>query len=156
SSICWRVVVRHSNCEGADMSDSQDSTELFLALRRLAAERPREARTRIGQILDERPPQLTRLLAQIGAPGEGRLRHIIANAIRDKAERADVVPQIDKWFAAETDEFTKAALRRALAARGIPEPSTATRTVIRPVDEHFVEAYRYAASRLSHRVRNAL
>lgn len=137
------------------MSDSQDAGELFLALRLLAAERPREARARVGQLLDERPPELHRLLIQIGAPGEGRLRQIVASSIRAKVERAEAVPQLTHWLATETDEFAKQALRLAVKASGAPEPIQ-NRAVVRPTDEYLVEAYRYASSRLSHRVRNSL
>ena len=137
-------------------ADAQGEGELFSTLRRLAAERPQEARARVAQLLDERPPGLARLLVQIGAPGEGRLRHLVANSIRNKIERADAVPQLDDWFALETDEFTKNALRLALEARRAHQPAAPSKAVLPPVDEYFVEAYRYAASRLSHRVRNAL
>jgi hypothetical protein len=137
-------------------ADVRAANELFSTLRRLAAERPQDARARVAQLLDERPPGLSRLLVQIGAPGEGRLRHIIANSIRVKIERADAVPQLGDWFALETDEFTKNALRLALEARRAHQPPTSGKAAIHPVNEYFVEAYRYAASRLSHRVRNAL
>lgn len=138
------------------MSGSQEARDLFLALRRLAAEHPREARGRIGQLLDERPPELKPLLAQIGAPGEGRLRHIIANSIRAKVERASAVPDLAQWLASETDEFTKHSLRLAVKESGASEPVPNKTSTARPADDHFVEAYRHASSRLSHRVRNAL
>jgi signal transduction histidine kinase len=137
--------------------NSTNPGDLLLILRRLAAERPRDARARVAQLLDERIADLSRLLILFGAPGEGRLRHIVANLVVEKGERVHAVPQIDEWLAVETDEFTKNALRHAIeATKDIRRPAILTDAATRPVDEHFVEAYRYAASRLSHRMRNAL
>src|ERR1700691_5938966 len=82
SSTCSKEVVRRLIFAGADMNaDVRTASALFSTLRRLAAERPQDARARVGELLDERPPGLSRLLVQIGAPGEGRLRHIVANSI---------------------------------------------------------------------------
>lgn len=133
------------------MSDAEE--EVFTVLRRLVVERPREARAMIDELLDSRPPHLPGLLGRIKAPTESRIRQVIANSIRVSAGRRAAVPELDEWFATETDEFTKNALRAALAAEPASLPTSRS---TRPVDPAFVEAYRYAASRLTHKVRNAV
>lgn len=134
------------------MSDADE--EVFEVLRRLVVERPREARAHIDELLDSRPSHLPGLLARIKAPSESRLRQVIANSIRVQATRRDAVPSLNDWYSTETDEFTKNALRAALGS-GAP-PSQAPSKSVRPVDPAYVEAYRYAASRLTHKVRNAV
>lgn len=132
---------------------------LFARLERLVVERPREAREAVGQALDNEDPELSTFLTRIGGAGESRLRHLVATAIRMKPTRAKAVPQLTKWLAAETDEFTKNALRAALEALGTdPERELASirSDDVQPVDPRFLYAYRYAASRLAHRVRNSL
>jgi signal transduction histidine kinase len=134
------------------MSDADE--QAFEMLRRLVVERPREARSQIDELLDSRPSHLPGLLARIKAPSESRLRQVIANSIRVLATRREAVLDLSDWFATETDEFTKNALRAALAA-GSPPTQAASKSA-RPVDPAYVEAYRYAASRLTHKVRNAV
>lgn len=131
--------------------------DLFDRLRTLALERPREARALAGELLDQRPPELVSLLERVGLPGEGRLRQVLAHAVRADPRRHAAVPQLDAWLANETDEFTRNALRGAL------ETVTPSPPLVRPpsrdllpVDRRYVDAYRHAATRLTHRVRNAL
>lgn len=121
-------------------------------LRRLAVERPREARALFDRLLDNNSTGLKALLTEISSPAESRLRQVIANSIRAVPRRRNTVPQLQEWLHTETDEFTKNALRAALA----PMISSATVRDPRPVNPAYVEAYRYAAGRLMHRVRNAL
>ena len=138
--------------------DPSEDIEIYASLRRLVVERPREARTVVDNLLDIRPPHLERLLLRIASPSEGRLRQVIANSIRAAPTRRDAVPQLAEWLASETDEFTKNALRAAIAS---PTASSVGRQDFKPVDPKpvdpvYVEAYRYAASRLTHKVRNAI
>lgn len=137
-------------------SDEIGEHSLFEDLRRLAAEQPREARTRVAQLLDDQPKNLGRLLDLIGLPGEGRLRHIFANAVIEKGARAEAVPKLRYWHDVETDEFTKKALRRALEsiAKAPVEQSASVNNAL--VDQHFFEAYRYVQRRMMHRIANAL
>lgn len=137
------------------MSGDSQPDELIEKLRRLAAERPREARALIGQLLDEQPPVLRAFLLRLGAPGESRLRHMVASAVKVAPTRAAAVPQLADWLHIETDEFTKNALRDVVhdtqTQAAMPAPHA-----LRPIQPQFIEAYRYAAERLMHRVRNAL
>lgn len=143
---------------GSDMSGSNASARaLFDKLRRLAAERPSDARAEVARLLDDRPIEFQGVLLLISAPGEGRLRHIVTNSVIESPERMHSVPLL-KWYSTETDEFTKNALRRALDICKISavEPVTASKYELSIVDEQFFEAYKYVADRLEHRIRNAL
>lgn len=134
-----------------------DARALFDKLRRLAAERPSDARAEVARLLDDRPKELQDVLFLISAPGEGRLRHIVTNSIIESPDRAHAVPLL-KWYSTETDEFTKKALRRAIAICKIAtaEPSSASKAELPVVDGQLSEAYKYVAGRLEHRIRNAL
>ncbi len=145
--------MRHSTFAESGMSAFDLDVRLD-ELRRLAVERPREARAVIDRLLDARPPMLKALLNQISEPAESRLRQLISNSIRVDPRRRETVPQIEDWLRLETDEFTKNALRGALAASASPLPATPRGP--KPIDPAYVEAYRYAAGRLMHRIRNAL
>ena len=137
------------------MSGPEEAEALLSRLRLLAASRPREAREFFARLMDENGDELTPILSRLSGPGEGRLRQIVANAVRADPRRAAVVPQLREWLSVEADEFTKNAIRGALdAARVSDRPAGAKE--ISPLDPKFVEAYRYASSRLTHRVRNSL
>lgn len=137
-------------------SDDAAVRPLFEHLRRLVVEQPREARMTIAQLLDEPPTNLGELLELISLPGEGRLRHAVANAVIEKSARAAAVPQLAYWHSIETDEFTKRALRKALSgtAKTSIEPAGSANNVI--VEQNFFEAYRYVHRRMMHRVGNAM
>lgn len=129
--------------------------ELHAEFRRLAAEDPRRAREQFTQLLASGSPHLEGLLRRISAPGEGRLRQMIANAVRTRPDKERLVPFLLRWHEVETDEFAKRAIGAALdgidvSAYEQPQRLTAL------ADPSFVEAYRYASERLHHRVRNTL
>jgi len=134
-----------------------DARALFDKLRRLAAERPSDARAEVARLLDGRPKEFQDVLFLISAPSEGRLRHIVTNSIIERPERVHVVPVL-KWYSTETDEFTKKALRRVIDICKIStsEPATASKAEFPIVDAQFSEAYKYVSGRLEHRIRNAL
>ena len=136
----------------ADMERSEASAAVFSELRRLAAESPREARARFASLLNSNSTSLDEILDLASAPGEGRLRQLIANAVRNREDKPRVVPHLRRWHENEADEFTKAAVSAALA-------DVETRTVqpFQPLDPpQLVQTYRYVADRLCHRVRNSL
>jgi signal transduction histidine kinase len=137
------------------MSDPEESDALLLRLRLLAASRPREAREFFARLMDDNGDELTQILSRLSGPGEGRLRQIVANTVRAEPRRAAVVPQLREWLTVEADEFTKNAIRGALDATRVSERTVGSKD-ISPLDPKFVEAYRYASSRLMHRVRNSL
>lgn len=138
------------------VSDDVAVRPLFEHLRRLVVEQPLEARMTIAQLLDEPPTNLGELLGLIGLPGEGRLRHAVANAVIEKSARAAAVPQLAYWHSIETDEFTKRALRKAL--NGVVTASTERAVTASDTlaQRNFFEAYRVVQRQLAHRVRNAL
>jgi signal transduction histidine kinase len=137
------------------MQDRSGSSQLHADLRRLAAEDPRRAREQFTQLLESGSPQLENLLRRVSSPGEGRLRQMIANAVRARPDKDRVVSFLLRWRDVETDEFAKRAINAALdgievSAYEQPQRLTAL------ADPSFVEAYRYAAERLHHQVRNTL
>jgi signal transduction histidine kinase len=134
------------------MANPELPMPLFLELRKLAAENPRLARAQFSALLDSNADSLDEILRLAGGAGEGRLRQLIANAVKRRADKARVVPQLQIWLGGETDEFAKAAISAALAGvdQNVFQPQI-------PSDlPQIVETYRYVADRLCHRIRNSM
>ena len=125
---------------------------IITELRRLAAANPRAARTRVSELLDGDFPWLDEVLRLAAAPGEGRLRQLLAQAAQTRKDKARLVPHLLRWSERESDEFARAAIQGALAgveAVAYRQPGTQE-------SQQLVEIYRYAADRLCHRLRNSL
>lgn len=126
--------------------------ELYERLRRVSVVDPKQARAMVCELLDPRSPELDELLRRASSPGEGRLRGLIANAVCHRPERSVLANEFAAWLAIETDEFARQAVAAALEG-SVP---AAPRTAPALVDAKLVVAYRYAADRLQHRLRNGL
>lgn len=134
------------------MANRDGALAAFEELRGLAAESPRDARAKLTALLDSGDTVLEETLRLASAPGEGRLRQIIANAVRNRPDKGRVVPHLVRWLELETDEFARAAIGGALVdVERAQYPSAAAVDLPRLVD-----TYRYVADRLCHRVRNSL
>jgi sigma-B regulation protein RsbU (phosphoserine phosphatase) len=83
-------------------------------LRHLVVEDPREARKVFLQLLDSGGSALDHFLGQITSPADGRLRQLVANALRYPRDRERLAPHLIAWQEIETDEFTRRAIARAL------------------------------------------
>jgi len=130
------------------MANLESSMALFSELRKLAAENPRQARAQFSALLDSNAASVEEVFRLAGAPGEGRLRQLIANAVKQRADKARAVPHLRRWLAGETDEFAKAAIAAAL----IGVDQSAFESYGSPADlPEIVETYRYVADRLCHR-----
>ena len=127
--------------------------QTFLALRTLAAENPKQARTEFSALLDSNSRILEDVLGLVGAPGEGRVRQLIANAVKQRPDKTRLVPYLRRWLATETDEFAKAAIAGALT--GVDESAFEPRSAPSEPPQ-LVDTYRYVAERLCHRIRNSL
>jgi signal transduction histidine kinase len=134
------------------MANRDSALAAFEELRRLAAESPRDARAKLVSLLDSDDAILEETLLLASAAGEGRLRQLIANAVKNRSDKSRVVPHLVRWLEIETDEFAKAAIGDALVEveRAMYQPSAA----LDP--PRLVDTYRYVADRLCHRVRNSL
>jgi len=64
----------------------QPPENLYEKLRHLAVEDPREARRVFLQLLDSGGPSLDDFLGRIASPANGRLRQLVANALRSLGE----------------------------------------------------------------------
>jgi signal transduction histidine kinase len=129
---------------------------LYETLRRLAVEDPREAKRVFLALFEENSEELSEFLARLRKPNEGRLRQVVANAVRAHPEKGRIVLRLVEWRELETDEFTRRAIDGALldvdsaAARsGRFEPYS-----VSPGD--LADTYRYVSDRLRHRLRNAM
>lgn len=123
-------------------------------MRRMAAEDPRQAREFFLSLLDGRSPALDEFLKLVSSPGEGRLRQLVANAVRTRPDKGGLTTHLMQWHEIETDEFAKRAISAALsdvARSTLVRPSAVT-----PANAELVETYRYVAGRLHHQLRNAL
>ena len=87
---------------------------LYERLRHLAVEDPREARKVFLQLLDSGGPALDHFLERISSAADGRLRHLVANALRNQQDRERLAPHLIAWHEIETDEFTRRAIAAAL------------------------------------------
>jgi phosphoserine phosphatase RsbU/P len=83
-------------------------------LRRLVVEDPREARRAFLQLLDAGGPVLDDFLGRLSSPADGRLRQLVANALRSHRDRERLAAHLIAWQEIETDEFTHRAIARAL------------------------------------------
>lgn len=131
--------------------DNSDAT--LERLRRLAAYDPKEARVEFQRLVQPPSELLDQVLDGASQPGDGRLRQVIATAYRLDPQSV-LEPWLRRWLATEQDEFTRSAVASALSSGGNDDrrPSRFNRAD----SQNIVEAYRYVADRLCHRVRNAL
>jgi sigma-B regulation protein RsbU (phosphoserine phosphatase) len=93
------------------MQPAEDFHERLL---RLAVEDPREARKIFLQIFDSGSSALERFLGQISSPADGRLRHLVASALRNDRDKERLAPYLIAWHEIETDEFARRAIAAAL------------------------------------------
>jgi len=87
---------------------------LYESLRRLAVEDPREARKTFLLLFDSGGSILEQFLGQISSPADGRLRHLVASALRNNRDKERLAPYLIAWNEIETDEFAKRAIAAAL------------------------------------------
>jgi sigma-B regulation protein RsbU (phosphoserine phosphatase) len=87
---------------------------LYEELRQLVVEDPREARRVFLQLLDSGGPALDDFLGRLSSPADGRLRQLVANALRSPRDRERLAAHLIAWQEIETDEFTHRAIARAL------------------------------------------
>src|SRR5882757_2543088 len=111
SSTCSKAEGRRST--GA-RSAMQPAELLHERLRRLAVEDPREARKVFLRVFDSGGSALEQFLGQISSPGDGRLRQLVASALRNNRDKERLAPYLIVWHEIETDEFAKRAIAAAL------------------------------------------
>src|SRR5215467_3479424 len=111
SSTYSKAEEKRSNCARSGM---QPAELLHEKLRRLAVEDPREARKAFLWIFDSGGSALEQFLGQIASPADGRLRHLVASALRNNRDKERLAPYLIAWHEIETDEFAKRAIAAAL------------------------------------------
>src|SRR6266404_8509769 len=111
SSTCWRAAEKRSTCDRSAMQPAELVHENLL---RLAVEDPREARKVFLRIFDSDGSALEQFLGQISSPADGRLRHLVASALRNDRDKERLAPYLIAWHEIETDEFAKRAIAAAL------------------------------------------
>jgi hypothetical protein len=135
--------------------DTHVSEVLYERLRRLALEDPREAKKVFLAAFDANSNELSEFLARLGKPNEGRLRQVVANAIRTHPEKGRIIPELLQWRETETDEFTRRAIEGALVD---VDPTTILGKVHQQITtpNGLADVYRYVSDRLRHRLRNSM
>src|SRR5260221_6080256 len=111
SLTCSKAEERRSNCA---RSAVQPPDLLHESLRHLAVEDPREARKVFLRIFDSGGSALEQFLGQISSPADGRLRHLVASALRSNRDKERLAPYLIAWHEIETDEFAKRSIVAAL------------------------------------------
>ena len=137
------------------MQTDNDTRKLLDEFRRLAVEDPLRARDRFLELMDSGWADADKLLHMLAAPGEGRLRQIIANGVRGLPVKERLIHFLIEWRDKETDEFAARAINSALADLDLTiykSPQLSSRLA----DANTIDAYRYVSSRISHKLRNAL
>src|SRR5215813_12966372 len=124
-STCSKAEGRRSNCALSAMPVDL----LYETLRRLAVEDPREARKVFLRYFDSGGSTLEQFLGQISSPADGRLRHLVASALRNNRDKERLAPYLIAWHEIETDEFAKRAIAAAL--EGVTTESTLAHEVAR-------------------------
>jgi len=125
-------------------------------LRRLAVEDPIEAKKVFLAIFEANSKDLNELFVQLERPNEGRLRQVVANAVRTHPEKVRIVPALLQWRSSESDEFTRRAIEGALSDVDVPatQEGNLRRTISAP--SQLADTYRYVSDRLRHRLRNTM
>jgi signal transduction histidine kinase len=129
---------------------------LYEGLHRLAVEDPKQARKVFLEAFESGSEELSTLFVALDRPSEGRLRQVVANALRNHPEKHRALPQLFRWRDAETDEFTRRAIEGALSdvdQRSVPTGGP-HRNIGGPSE--LGDVYRYVADRLRHRLRNTM
>lgn len=130
---------------------SSDLQRVYDELRNLDVVDPKGARAYFLKLVAEDISLANALLDHVERPGEGRLRQLVANAVRGQAALEVLRDRLETWLSKETDEFPKRALRQALESPGKPQ--------VRPKRDAAAaeyEVYSYLAERMKHEVRNGL
>ena len=83
-------------------------------LRYLAVEDPREAGKLFLRLFDSGGSTLDQFLERISSPADGRLRHVVASALRNSRDKERLAPYLIVWHEIETDEFARRAISAAL------------------------------------------
>jgi C4-dicarboxylate-specific signal transduction histidine kinase len=129
--------------------------DLYDRLRRLAVEDPQEARKRFLAAFEANSAELSDFLIRLSRPSDGRLRQIVANALRTHPHKGRIVRVLLSWRETETDEFTRRAIEGALAdVENGGRESTFQEQTIEP--RQLADVYRYVADRLRHRLLNTM
>src|SRR5260370_35484434 len=123
SSICLKAEERRSTCARSAMQPVELVHENLL---RLAVEDPREARKVFLRIFDSDGSALERFLGQISSPADGRLRPLVASALRNDRDKERLAPYRIAWHEIETAEFAKRASAAALAGLKIESVAQTT------------------------------
>jgi signal transduction histidine kinase len=126
-------------------------------MRRLALEDPRQAREAVERLVEGDATVMDAVLVALDEPGAGRLRQVVANAVRQHAHKERVHHHLVRWYDLEVDEFARRAISAALDGNrpktGKPGVVSAGPPVTQPA---LLQTYRYVADRLAHELRNAL
>ena len=83
---------------------------VYERLRRIAVEDPREARKAFLKLFDSGGSALEQFLGQVSSTADGRLRHLVASALRNNRDKERLAPYLIAWYEIETDEFAKRAI----------------------------------------------
>src|SRR5271154_1762525 len=129
---------------------------LYERLRKLAVEDPAEAKKVVLETFDSNSTELSEFLIRLRKPNEGRLRQVVANAVRTHPEKSRIVSELLLWRETETDEFTRRAIEGSLA--GV-DPEIVREGKVRQrisAPSELADVYRYVSERLKHRLRNTM
>ena len=136
------------------MRSNEAMEELYNSLRMLAVQDPRAARKQFEELLNANADVAHGVLIRMAAPGEGRLRQLVANLARNRADRSQFAEHFERWLAVETDQFAYRAISAAMDVPRTVAPTIPNQQAL--VAREMVEMYRYVSERLRHELQNAL
>src|SRR5579872_4706778 len=110
SSTCSKAAGKRSSCARSAMPVDL----LYETLQRLAVEDPRGSRNLFLRYFDSGGSALEQFLGRISSPADGRLRHLVASALRNNRDKERLAAYLIAWHEIETDEFARRAIAAAL------------------------------------------
>ena len=125
-------------------------------IRELAVADPSEARRLFLEVFEENSDDLFQLVERLRRPNEGRLRQLVANAVRAHPEKGRMVSELVRWRETETDEFTRRAIEGALSDVDPGSTRSGDPQNLNRGPSQLADVYRYVSDRLRHRLRNTM
>lgn len=127
-------------------------------MRRAVASDVKRARRDFCALLLGPQEALAAILELASRPGEGRVRQMIATAVRverlSEEAKEDMRQWLQRWLGMESDEFARTAIANALQTIEPIDRPAAPSPEAMPAE--IIAAYAYVSERLCHRVRNCL
>lgn len=145
---------RRPSNSGGNVTDT-DARAVYEELGSAVYRDPIATREAFLRLLRSNPKLARDVLGHSTGSKDSRLRQVVARAVWKRPERAVIQDILVEWAASEDDEFTRSAIKDALAEPGRKLSRSAKPALVEALPD-LLGTYRYVSSRLRHRTLNAL